>query len=308
MGYINTYFSDFEQYNDTLGDWDLNYRLLSKNDFSANINRFSSDIFSLGRLSLNGTIEQKGQSPQGSLSFIIPNPNSSSFLFYNKLINNDTLLILPKNHLLDVVSHDGFDIYVINIDVGLIEEIVKRFFLNKWCESNFNNVQHVHLTKAFSQSFRQISQKFLNKMFNDEKQRKAAINHIISFILTYIEGSYLEIDNHLRSNKEIVLEKAVDIIDNNNGLYSIPQLCAIINVSERTLLYYFKEKYKVSTSEYIKAIRLNKVKRDIFLLKEKDTNISTIAEKYHFWHMGQFAKDFKKQFGILPSEYKNRIM
>ncbi len=76
-------------------------------------------------------------------------------------------------------------------------------------------------------------------------------------------------------------------------------------VSERTLRNDFKEKYKVSPIYYIKVVRLNKVKQEIYL--NQGRNISDIAGEYHFWHMGQFAKDFKKQFGILPSEtYKSR--
>jgi len=42
------------------------------------------------------------------------------------------------------------------------------------------------------------------------------------------------------------------------------------------------------------------VKKELFLNEE--LKISTIAGKYNFWHMGQFAKDFKRQFGVLPSE------
>ncbi len=78
------------------------------------------------------------------------------------------------------------------------------------------------------------------------------------------------------------------------------------NVSERSLLYAFKEKYKVSPSQFIKASRLNKVKNELFALKDKKPSIANIAGKYQFWHMGQFAKDFKEQFGILPSKMVNK--
>jgi AraC-like DNA-binding protein len=30
--------------------------------------------------------------------------------------------------------------------------------------------------------------------------------------------------------------------------------------------------------------------------------VSSIAAQYGFWHMGQFAADFKERFGVLPSE------
>jgi AraC family transcriptional regulator, ethanolamine operon transcriptional activator len=76
----------------------------------------------------------------------------------------------------------------------------------------------------------------------------------------------------------------------------------MVGVSERALLYGFKAKFRVSPSEYIKAYRLNVVKHEIYPMPNKP--IFEIASKYHFWHMGQFAKDFKQQFGVLPSEVK----
>ena len=307
MAYINAYFNDFEQYNDNVGDWDLTYRLLSKNDFSANINRFSSETFSLARLRLNGTIEHKGQAPSNTISFVIPKLNSTSFLFHNKRIATDTLLILPKNHSLDVVSHNDYDIYIVNITEGLAKEIITQFSLGKNWLNSFNNVQQLHLTKAFSVIFHQMADKFLNIEYKDEKKRESSISHLNSFLFTYIDGAYLENKNQSQKSTENKLGKAVSIINNQDELYSIPQLCALVGISERSLLYYFKEKYKVSTSEYIKAIRLSKVKRDLFILKDEKITISTIAKKYHFWHMGQFAKDFKKQFGITPTEYRNEI-
>nr|WP_299161693.1 helix-turn-helix domain-containing protein [uncultured Eudoraea sp.] len=84
----------------------------------------------------------------------------------------------------------------------------------------------------------------------------------------------------------------------------IDQLCRNAHVSERTLDYVFKEKYQVSPIEYIKAIKLNEVKKE--LLQSKEQLISSVAAKYGFWHMWQFAADFRKRFGELPSEVQKR--
>ncbi|NOR86105.1 MAG: helix-turn-helix domain-containing protein [Bacteroidales bacterium] len=99
----------------------------------------------------------------------------------------------------------------------------------------------------------------------------------------------------------------MDIInDSEDELISIPELCGLVGVSERTLLYAFQNKFQISPSDYIKSVRLNKVRRDLFQLKDQNASISTIAGKYHFWHMGQFAQDFRTQFGILPSSIVQR--
>ena len=129
------------------------------------------------------------------------------------------------------------------------------------------------------------------------------IDSIIISLIEYLNDTELKKLPFQKNKKDFSVKKAVELInDQVNNLFSIPQLCAMVGVSERTLLSAFKEKYKVSPSNYIKAFRLNKVKQEIYNSEGK--TISKIAGKYHFWHMGQFAKDFKKQFGVLPSEVR----
>ncbi len=116
-----------------------------------------------------------------------------------------------------------------------------------------------------------------------------------------------QLENHDRSEKssiqrkrDVGLKKATEIINHQlDECLSIGELCHSVGLSERTLEYAFKEKYQVSPKEYIKTIKLNKIKSE--LIQSEGQKISTIAAKYGFWHMGQFAADFRKQFGLLPS-------
>ena len=45
------------------------------------------------------------------------------------------------------------------------------------------------------------------------------------------------------------------------------------------------------------------VRNELVTAKEQDLEISSIANKYGFWHKGQFAADFKKHFGKTPTNY-----
>jgi AraC-like DNA-binding protein len=55
-----------------------------------------------------------------------------------------------------------------------------------------------------------------------------------------------------------------------------------------------------SVSEFIRYIRLQKAAD---LLGRKQGNVSEIAYKVGFNHLGSFTENFKKQFGVLPSEF-----
>ena len=51
----------------------------------------------------------------------------------------------------------------------------------------------------------------------------------------------------------------------------------------------------------LQTVRLQSVRRNL-LGKSPGNSISEIAASWGFWHMGQFAAVYRRQFGELPSE------
>ena len=303
MQIIKANFNDFDAYCKAVSNWELDFKLLSKNDFSAYLHLFSSETFMLGRTKLYGKIEQHGQTPKGFRSIVVPVDYNSEFVWLNKKVSGNQLLIFPRDSVLDGISFYDFDVYVVSIEETMLFRILKNLGYGN-CKTIFNGgEQEFFLSKAFSKSFHHTANKFLNTRITKQEKHTILINNIIHFLLRYIEDGIQSISSIPQKKKDVALRKAIGIINNENeDLFSIQQLCGLTGVSERTLQYAFRDKYKVSPNEYIKAVRLNNVKRELALSKDKNISISTVAGKYCFWHMGQFAKDFKNQFGVLPSE------
>jgi AraC family ethanolamine operon transcriptional activator len=77
-------------------------------------------------------------------------------------------------------------------------------------------------------------------------------------------------------------------------------LCRELDVCERTLLYAFREVRGQSPMAYRKALRLNGVRQE---LKDADiASVHAIAQRWGFWHTGEFAADYRRLFGELPSQ------
>ncbi len=53
--------------------------------------------------------------------------------------------------------------------------------------------------------------------------------------------------------------------------------------------------------QYIRIFRLNRVRYELGTAFPAAGKVSDIANRFGFWHMGQFAKDYKYFFGELPS-------
>ena len=91
------------------------------------------------------------------------------------------------------------------------------------------------------------------------------------------------------------------IVEASDAPLTVREVCRSVGVCERTLRYAFQEQLGVSPKQYLQLVRLDRVRRDL-RLAAPSIKIADIANRWGFWHMGQFAADYRRQFGELPSE------
>jgi AraC family transcriptional regulator, ethanolamine operon transcriptional activator len=100
-----------------------------------------------------------------------------------------------------------------------------------------------------------------------------------------------------------VLKAALSAIhDQPEDVLTVSDLCRIARASERTLHHAFTERFGLPPAHYMKARRLNGVRNDLCRELEPSMKIADIANKWGFWHLGQFAKDYRSWFRELPSD------
>jgi len=306
MFFTSAHFSEFDSFKEAAAYWDLDFNLLSKNDFNAHLTLYSNEHIQIGRTSLNGKIDQNGLCPPGFRSFVVPLSFGSNFIWLNKKIEDNPLLIFPKNGTLDSVSSFGFDVYVISIEEQHLSWLIdERGFTNLPNALSSGAEFKLHLDANFKKQFHLLADQFLGHLRSgsniEQILEKQIAQTVVDLLLDYMEQSNVTVISRVQRKRDLALRKASEYV--NEHLYdhiSISELCNISGVSERTLEYAFKETYQVSPKEYIKSLKLNKVRSD--LLSGVDSMISSIAAKYGFWHMGQFASDYKNKFGELPSQ------
>ena len=96
---------------------------------------------------------------------------------------------------------------------------------------------------------------------------------------------------------------ALDIIkDNICEELTVGKLCEELTTSRRTLEYVFNENIKMSPARYIRALRLNNIRREI--MSRVPGTLGDIAAKWGIWHLGRFSRDYYELFGELPSATK----
>ncbi|MCP8690528.1 AraC family transcriptional regulator [Marinobacterium sedimentorum] len=87
---------------------------------------------------------------------------------------------------------------------------------------------------------------------------------------------------------------------------SIEDIEQAASVSRNKLYNDFKKYIGEPPTSHLKRIRLEGARQDI-LTDSANENISSIAMKWGFYHLGRFSVDYKKQFNESPSESVQRI-
>lgn len=313
MHLIEAQFNDFDHFKQFAVGWNLDFKLLSKNNFNAYLNIYSNDTFQLARTSLKGTIHQNGLVPKDFRSIVLPGNMGVKFNWLNKDVNSSQLLVFPRNGILESVSFDDFDVFVISIKETKLHDLINIYGFRNAERVFGKNEKLLDLETSFLNPFWKDVGMFLdyakmngkNQSIQSRQIELKMIDQIMYKILKYLESSQENQTTKKPRKRDVALDKAIDFIRNSKSrLLTIKELCEVTKVSERTLEYAFLEKYKVGPNAYIKAHHMNLVKKELVKLKGRKVRVSDIAIKFGFHHMGQFSLDFKKQFGISPSKIR----
>ncbi|HXZ06694.1 MAG TPA: helix-turn-helix domain-containing protein, partial [Paraburkholderia sp.] len=103
-----------------------------------------------------------------------------------------------------------------------------------------------------------------------------------------------------RQRRHGLVSEARDyVLANRDRPVGVPELCEQLHMSRRTLQYCFQDVLGMAPATYLRAIRLNGARRE---LGEAARPVQDVAAAWGFWHLSQFATDYRKLFGKRPSE------
>ena len=109
----------------------------------------------------------------------------------------------------------------------------------------------------------------------------------------------------VKGNDELLMERIMKVVNKNlsNSDFNVDMLTQEVGISRAQLHRKMKEMTGISTSEFIRNIRLEQAAR---LLKEQKINITQVAYTVGFSNLAHFSTIFRKHFGVSPSEYAER--
>ena len=131
---------------------------------------------------------------------------------------------------------------------------------------------------------------------------KTCVNHLVRAI-GRSEGKTLS----RSSNRRRGFQRAVELLSSRDGsARTIPELCQVAGVSQRTLEYAFLENMGVSPVSFAKTQRYHRLRRELQQRCQGETSIQELAMNLGLYQLGWVSREYRALFGENPSDTLRR--
>lgn len=301
-------YNDFDQMCEEVRQWNLDFRQIDRGRFSAEVLQFALGPVHIVEATFGRCLIQSGSPPEGMRTIAIPATSDLHIKWRGCDVGSSDLMIFPHGAELDSVSDENFKVYTCSFPEELLASICEQSEIAgldqhqsgrgvvRCSPKSISRIQS--LLKRAAKTARTKPDALRN-----ESNQKSILFDLPRLILRGVEESSGVSKSTATHKRATAVQYAVRFIEKfAHQSITISDLVSELNISQRTLEYAFRESLGVTPKSYLMSYRLNKVRRQLRTYKNDQTKIADIANHWGFWHMGQFAKDYQKFFGELPSE------
>ncbi|MEP1364195.1 helix-turn-helix domain-containing protein [Parasphingorhabdus sp.] len=247
---------------------------------------------------MSPAVHQTGVSPDGLLTFGLVCAESVQE-WQGQDSSFTELLSFGSSDPFDGVSVRNFQGTTISIEESEVERLADRLGLNipDWVRTS------ARLGNVGQDSRLAAIRKLSNAIIEDSTLpiTEHVEEEIAAGLLLVAASDEKHDDKSSPETRSRALSKAIELMQTHlEDNVSIGSICKEIGVSWRTLDRAFCEKFGVGPKKYYLRFRLSRVRSELFQ-KAHSQSVSDIANNWGFWHLGQFAQDYHKMFGELPS-------
>lgn len=257
-----------------------------------------------GLLSLNGHLQEISELSSTHYSFRLPTHKNGviSWLSHDKHDSFQATWIKPGDSF-QTISQNSFSQWTLSIHRELLEHVL---FPSSFAKLKIhipishtqcllvNELDSLHF--ALSQVWNSLKQNYENQ---DLSPSIETICHSLLQSLSLLPFRCQHLMNPPFAKKAKVVKKFQDFIEQHSQQQPrLIDFCRLEKISLRSLEYAVKTHIGLSPKKYMRAINLNRVRFDLL---NSNHSINSIANRWGFWHMGQFSKDYKALFGELPT-------
>ena len=308
--------TDAIQLSEQTRDWNFEFTQLTGGDFKAEGAVLDLDGVSLARVSYSQTLLHRGFAPRNMVAVFMPGAGSGQVFAHGQLLESGQCVILAESALEDAITHGHY------IDVAF------GFDMNA-CRRQLDLLNAGSLGVGWGTTISAPGPDWVDDMrarvewllaalaehpesLGNARVRASLADHVLAAMARF-DNSPADVDattRTARAGRRVAVRLARDFIHSRlPEPLRLSELCQHARLKIRTLEYGFREVTGVTPIAYIRSLRLNAARRALLHdAAAQHRSISEIAMDAGFWHLSQFATDYRLFFGETPTETRRRSL
>ena len=303
--------ADAQEQAAVLPGWNQAYWQLSRGAFEGTVRAVTFDTIYVFIESANRALLQRGHLAHGSLAVAVPLRLDGAARFCGSACTLDQAYLYSGRDGFEFCSPADHQV----AGVALSPEFMsapgaipsRADLLERLGDRAHVRAAHPHALASMRRLVCGVVEAFSSTpaLVENRHARAALKDAIVANVCDLLEGagSPAAMPMQLRARWSLVA-RARELIDAApHEPMNVARLCAALEVSRRTLQYCFQDVLGLSPIAYLRALRFNGARRALL----GGSAVTDAALDWGFWHLGQFAADYRQMFGELPSATAQRL-
>ncbi len=216
---------------------------------------------------------------------------SGKACYYRSKLKTGDILFLDSQLCSNLITNDTIELRILTINRAKALAVLP--ILSQLTNHSIKDIDNLFLT-----TLQDVWKQFSENSKNSKMDFIDLENKIWEAIKTLL-NTQTPIKPTLTTGEEIALTIREQLYNHMDLKITIHSLAKQYNISEQTLQNAFKSLFGFTPKIFIRQLKLNLVHHNLKYAHSNE-NVSTIAQKWGFSHMGRFSNYYKTLFGVYP--------
>lgn len=304
-------FHDAQDHAEAVQGGENHYYQISPGDLASSLSEIHIPTLSILNEKFSHKVAQYGAVPEGVISLVFPR-NGSIATMGRKELGHPAAVAYGITSEYEYSLHlpEFADVLLLWISrqewYGLLDTIEPQLARLTYRGQPIC-VEMAHYRAVLSQLSTQFEFYLSNPELLQIESTRKTLKHLIWEVLldlhTHSHGkrenapSFRQRTEVVRASREYLLAHPFDPV-------TVIDICQEFRISRRALQTCFLDVTGITPLAYLRALRLNEVKRILMREPRTQLSIGDAAAQFSFYHLSHFSAQYKSLFGELPSQTK----
>ncbi|OIQ73965.1 HTH-type transcriptional activator RhaS [mine drainage metagenome] len=301
--------TDADEHAQNLSLWNQRYDQISSGGFSGRIDELWLDHAQVFMETANQRLRQSCSPWSGALWFGIPAPLQAPARLDGHLLTSDDIALRMGGEEFELHTPVGFDLYGVVIDTSAlmtylecVEHVDPLRLLARRGVLRADPRARQRLCTAIERWLGTPTAPGIAAELPAPCDLQATLFGLVAALLQPQDETHgLDRTAMPHSHRQqLVRRVCAFVLEQPDTPISVSDLCAEFHLCRRSLQYCFLDITGLPPLAYLRALRLNAVRREL-----RWGRVRLVSESAYAWgfdHLSQFSRDYARQFGQLPSQ------